>query len=448
MAEHGWFPKDPHTFIADVFARKGRITLAKLHGGTEKRCRFLAELIRSKGSGAFYSRWLAANPGTALGTEADNSSEQESRTLLDDGAKQEIDLRGTRICTLEELMEHCKVDLDVWKVDRFTVNKWEVGAKDSNKDVQIHPLFQVKATLSKREGVESVKEVIARLFDEASSRAPIYKPNLRVVRNGKNLLEINPIDHHLGKLAWKPEAGQNYDLKIARRLFEQSIQHLVSKAVHGNSIDRILLILGNDLLQMDNAENTTTAGTHVDVEGRFAKVYFEACEMVKCTIDEYLLPHADVDILMVPGNHDRYTTFHLGEYLKAWYRNCDQVNVDNSPTARKYYEWGETMFLYTHGDTAKLKDLPQIMATEQKQMWGRTTFRFAKTGHLHTKRLFSRIDIDEHFGVQTMICPTLCASDEWHAVNGFVGNIRRSEAYVYHERTGLDAYYTFHALED
>jgi hypothetical protein len=59
--------------------------------------------------------------------------------------------KGPRIQTLEQLIEQCEIDLDEWIIDRHVVNKWEVGAKDATEEVVIHPLFQVKAWLTKRE---------------------------------------------------------------------------------------------------------------------------------------------------------------------------------------------------------------------------------------------------------------------------------------------------------
>jgi len=40
--------------------------------------------------------------------------------------------KNNRIKTLEDLIEHSNIDLDIWDIDRHIVNKWEVGAKDEN----------------------------------------------------------------------------------------------------------------------------------------------------------------------------------------------------------------------------------------------------------------------------------------------------------------------------
>ena len=74
-----------------------------------------------------------------------------------------VTLPKTRIHTLDELIEYCKVDLAVWEVERFICNKWEVGAKNSDGDLVVEPLFQVKAFLKRRTVVEAILNEINEL---------------------------------------------------------------------------------------------------------------------------------------------------------------------------------------------------------------------------------------------------------------------------------------------
>jgi len=57
---------------------------------------------------------------------------------------------GQRITTLEQLLEAGQVDTDIWTVDHWVLNKWEVGANDAGKNLRVHPLFQVKAWLIRK----------------------------------------------------------------------------------------------------------------------------------------------------------------------------------------------------------------------------------------------------------------------------------------------------------
>ena len=69
-----------------------------------------------------------------------------------------IDSKSHRITTLKQLIEFCKIDLEVWNIDRHIINKWEVGI-NQNGVVRTSPLFQVKAWLSKKYP-EAIKPVI------------------------------------------------------------------------------------------------------------------------------------------------------------------------------------------------------------------------------------------------------------------------------------------------
>ena len=86
------------------------------------------------------------------------SREERANTMV-------VDAQFAGVRTLDEMLEICEVDLDVWKVDRYLINKWPVGAKASKKDLVwedgrltgsvyedglvIAPLFQVKVWLSR-----------------------------------------------------------------------------------------------------------------------------------------------------------------------------------------------------------------------------------------------------------------------------------------------------------
>jgi len=56
----------------------------------------------------------------------------------------------TRIHTLQQLLDFCKVDLGVWEVERFIANKWEMGYKDNCGEPGVVPLYQIKAFLRRK----------------------------------------------------------------------------------------------------------------------------------------------------------------------------------------------------------------------------------------------------------------------------------------------------------
>jgi DNA repair exonuclease SbcCD nuclease subunit len=140
---------------------------------------------------------------------------------------------------------------------------------------------------------------------------------------------------------------------------------------------------------------------------------------------------APVHVVTMPGNHDRLAAWHMGHALECYFHNYKDVTFDNSPTARKYFEWGVNMLMFTHGDSGNRHDYPLLMAAEQPEMFGRTKFREIHCGHTHETKTIER------HGIRVRVLPALCPPDEWHAANGFVGNQRNAEGYIYNNKEGM-----------
>jgi transcriptional regulator with XRE-family HTH domain len=212
-----------------------------------------------------------------------------------------ISIPKTRICTLDQLAEHCKIDLLVWEVDRFICNKWEVGAKDSNNEIQVTPLFQIKAFLKKKKHIVDARAEIEALKAEAKMHMLVPMPVVYGTQDSDNMLELLIPDLHAAKLAWKKETGfQNYDTSIAIETYDRAIDNLIQKASKHN-ISKIVLGVGNDVLQADNIQGTTFGGTKVDTDSRYRKSYKEV-RMMFCRNIEKLRRIAPVEVKPVPGN--------------------------------------------------------------------------------------------------------------------------------------------------
>lgn len=350
-----------------------------------------------------------------------------------------ITLPKTRIHTLEELLEYAKVDLSIWQVERWVSNKWEVGAKNAAGNVEISPLFQVKATFIRRKDIIAIKDEIAALKNEAKKSARIPKNITRPLNLNGTMLELNVPDLHLGKLAWSRETGYgNYDTKIALETFRVALDVLLSRVSH-YKFDSILFVVGNDLLHSDDAEGRTTSGTYVNTDGRYHKTFIAARDMLIEAVERLRLL-APVKVLSCPGNHDSLAAWHVTDSLECYFHNYEDVEVDNTPRARKYHQYGKVMLMFTHGHTGKRADYPLTMAAEEPQMWGETKYREAHTGHIHQTKT------EELHGVRVRVLPALCETDAWHSANGFTNNLRVAEAYVWSKSEGLIAQ-AFHSAD-
>ena len=384
--------------------------------------------------------WLAERRALQADGGASPSPAEESGeklTVEDLGDKSVATSHSRTIRDLDSLLNAAQVDRDLWEVERWVANKWDNVAKvktAGGRQLVATELWQVKAWLRRRVP-KGLAEAAEGLMERMRRHAPKYP---RVDRPRKiadpHCLVLGLYDHHFGKLAWAAETGDNYDLKIAERLYRQAGEELVRKAA-GFPVERFVLPVGQDFFHIDGPSNTTTAGTPQDVDGRWAKIFTTGQQAVVGLID-YLLPRAPVDVLWVPGNHDWLTSYHLVKCLEAWYRNCPSVTVDAAPMPRKCVEYGVNLLGFTHGNEERHQSLPGIMAGCWPEAWARTTCREWLLGHWHKQKQTHYAAADTLDGVTVRVLPSLAGTDSWHFRRGFVGNRRAAQALVYSRHDG------------
>lgn len=289
--------------------------------------------------------------------------------------------------------------------------KFENEARSAAREVKV------------RQEIESLKEQA-----KAAARTPVTIERPKELSN--NMLEVNIPDAHFGKMAWGVETGyENYDTKIAQATYMRAVASLIERTKN-TKYDEIVYVVGNDLLNSNDSENKTAHGTIVTTDGRYHKTFWKVRTTIVEAIEQFR-KIAKVRVVLVYGNHDTLSSWHLGDSLECYFHKYTDVVIENNPTYRKYIEYGKNMIMLTHGDKGKKDDYPLVMATEQPQMWARTKFRECHTGHTHETKM------QEQHGVRVRVLPALCPPDDWHSENAYVGNLRSAEAYTWNKTEGL-----------
>ena len=344
----------------------------------------------------------------------------------DKGDSSQYTVDGMDVQTIDDVIRVCNVDRHLWATKRFSVGQRNDGRLRWNASFE-------RSKFATNTFVKDLKEDLKKLV------LPPTKSKAAPVKGGR-LVEFSLPDIHFGKLGWKPESGGDYDMKIARKIFFEAINELVEKAQKQGPISRILYPVGNDYLTIDSDSNETTAGTAQDVDSRFAKIYREGRKMLVEAI-ELLRQIAPVDVIVVPGNHDNQSMFHLGDALECWFHAYSDVKIFNEPISRKYYQFGKNMICFSHGHLEKHDKLPQLAAVEQPAMWAATLYREWHLGHLHHDW------VKEYMGTIVRILPSLTGADRYHHDNGYVGAKRVAQAFSYNEMTGLEAVFNSTPVE-
>lgn len=285
----------------------------------------------------------------------------------------------------------------------FDPHNWNHGWLKSDH-VSIH--------IKNREQDVSYDDVRDEMIRAMKAHAPAYHTIKREKSKEPHLLIIDPADIHLGKLAVSSETGSEYNLEVAQDRVREGVSGLLTK-VHGFDIDKILLVIGNDILHIDSPHRKTTSGTQQDTDGQWHQAFIAARSLYVHLV-ELLLPIADVHVIHCPSNHDFMSGFMVADSLASWFHNSKNVTFDIDMRHRKYFKYGLSLVGVTHGDAAKEKDLAKLMATESKQLWAETEYRYFYAHHLHHK--IAKDDI----GVCIEYMRSSSSADAWHDRQGYV----------------------------
>ncbi len=329
----------------------------------------------------------------------------------------------------EEMREIAEIP-DTWIDIDFKSNKWDANAGHGERITLWQATGRYKPPLDSIRGLEGLIDQLSGVLP----KLPKVKYARRISGSDETLLKISPVDLHLGMYAWAEHTGQAYDMDIATSLFLGAIKDLLDKAKPFRP-DKILFLLGNDYLHVDNAAYTTTKGTpQGGTSGTFQEMFQRGVEALIEAI-EMCRGVAPVEVILVPGNHDQNVSWMLGQILEARYRKEKSVNVDCNPSTTKYYKWGDNILGFVHGNlSAKaLKDLPILMANECKEWWADSKFRCWYTGHGH-RRATGEIQ-----GVRFEQLPSLTAVNAWHFDNAYRNQWRAAMAFIFRKRGGFVA---------
>jgi len=381
-------------------------------------------------------RWIA-NSGTTQNGKATSSNEGTAKVSTErdeSGNRCEVTVKSLDVRTEDDALRVANIDTSIWYVDRCVVNSWEVTLGDTatgGMGPQTFTNWQVKLHLE-RKAPKAIQDGIAELL----TRLPVAKPQRKKVdASGHLMSEISIYDPHFGKLSWGEEVGEDYNLSIAARRMTDAFSDLLYRS--GNEVSEILIPVGGDYLHINDRTNSTPrSGNRLDVDSRLPKIFRAGASALINCIGMARKPGVMVRVKILPGNHDPDTVFYIGEVLSAYYRNCEDVEIDNSPKARKYYQWGVGMIGFSHGCDEKPTDLPLLMAGEAPEMWAATKHREFHVGHLHKKKTMHHVAGDSVGPVYVRVLPSICGPDYWHYAKGYTMSRKAAEAFVWHDRHG------------
>ena len=277
-----------------------------------------------------------------------------------------------------------------------------------------------------------------KIFEDILKDLQKYSPKFDKIPREKMLdphcLVVDPADVHIGKLATSFESGEDYNSQIAVQRVRKGVRGIIQKA-SGFEVNKVCLIGGNDILHIDTPKRTTTSGTPQDTDGMWYENFLTAKDLYVEIIEE-LLKVANVHFVYNPSNHDYVNGFFLANVIQTYFRNHPNVTFDCSIAHRKYFKYGTSLIGTSHGDGAKMADLPLLMAQESGKMWAETKHRYIYIHHVHHK-------LSKDFaGVTVEALRSPSGTDSWHHRKGYQHAPKAIEGFLHHYEFGQVARFT------
>lgn len=259
---------------------------------------------------------------------------------------------------------------------------------------------------------EAMRLAMIAAAEALSQEIPRIEPTPEPLDINDDLLSAYVLtDYHLGQMAWQEETGSAWDTKLAEDLLVRWFKAAIKAAP--NSKTALLIQLG-DFLHTDGLlALTPTSGNLLDTDARYQQIVQVCVRVLRRVIAMLLEKHERVHVIMAEGNHDLAGSVWLRAMFTALYELEPRVTVDNTHTPFYAFEWGQTSLFIHHGHKRKMEDVSMVFAGLYRDMFGRTKYSYAHTGHLH--HVASKEDnlmiVRQH--------PTLAAKDAHSARAGY-----------------------------
>ena len=246
------------------------------------------------------------------------------------------------------------------------------------------------------------------------------------------MLVIDVGDIHINKLCLLEETGDEYNSKIAVERVQSAIDKIIDRS-RQYKLEKIVLNIGGDTLNTDN-RNSTTSGTPQDTDTHWHRAFKIARSLLVESIEK-LMQEADVHVIHNPANHDYYGGYMLADAIYCWFHKSPNVTFNISNSHRKYFKYGENLIGTSHGDGAKPDALPMLMATEAKEDWATTNYRYIYLHHLHHKKQIKYLvgSDNQQITIEYMRSPS--GADAWHSKMGYKSP-KSIEGFIHHKTQG------------
>lgn len=294
---------------------------------------------------------------------------------------------------------------------------WEIAKKQ--KDVVAHT----------KRLAEDLREQFADavgLFSLADP-APISPPVSHA------LVDFEFGDPHFGMYADEGIVGEHFDTDRATALSVAAITKMARQAPPAQIAH--FTMIGDNTHASDKTNSTRMSKNPLDVDPRGHSHSLMACAKF-CIYSTRLLleKYEKVVVNILPGNHDEDAAFSLSAIVAMAFEGNPRVECEVSERRIRVFAYDNVGLAYHHGDKIKITEMPRLIATDYRKIWGAVDNWYALSGHIHHEKWIEEMQ---------MLCrslSTLAGKDRWHSEAGYRA-LQKTGYTVYDTRYGMDSHH-------
>lgn len=335
-----------------------------------------------------------------------------------------------------KLLAFLGYDAMKWTLVSYRSSSWQVGS-DGKILCAIQYKVAPKTTISFDDAIELALEAFKERIEPVDYTKYITQQNqFKKGLNKDRLMEISPIELHLGKISQEIETGDNYNMNIAIERFEYVFEQICKKQTE-ERCGKCVLVIGGDFFNSENDGCTSINRVPQQNDMRPILMFREGIRLYTKVILTLREMFDSVDVMLCAGNHARDMETFLYMALEQRFMNDPDgiVKFVNNYKLTQAYTFGKCAIFYNHGEV-KLQDISRSIPAEFPEVWGTHPYRELHLGHLHKE-----VTVDDNGGMIVRRIGSPCGTDAWHYSNRYIGAIKKHEIFIWDANTGLKQLY-------
>lgn len=332
----------------------------------------------------------------------------------------EINHVSEEIRTKDQFMEHINFDSDAFEIISYQANIRPVVIRANKNETKI--VNKYEHFLRSKPKLSVNMESIIDIFDKKIKSIKFEsKRNIKPNKDWK-LLELCLFDAHINKKSYDNEY---WDSDIATTTYLDMIDNMLDRAMKIDTYERCLLIIGNDFLNSDALSKTTRWTPQDSTESEEESFAYWLAILTRAIerIQERL--NCIVDVMSIPWNHAQLLETVMWVALRQIYRGNPNVHVDCDFKPRKYYQYGNTVIMFSHWDGCRQDKIPMLFANEAPELRWQSKYRQVHLGHIHTKT------VSEVNWVIIRHLSSMTTTDKRHMEQWYVWNRRWWQMFIF-----------------